>query len=475
MVYFLITAMFVGLLISISVIIYCRYRIRSLRNKLKIEMVHNSEVGNLLEIFSRNIGRAGIREVRNTDDWLSACAKYAGGLVEAESLALFEIRDNGLYPTGVFGVFPAFVKTDVQDRVNQKYVLERMKKTKIPMGQGIIGRVAQTQQAVLITRADDPELEKIEDKGHNIITLMASPMIFNGNCVGVICAVNNRKKTDEPFDADQFRRLKFISNKIVLLQNITTSYGRLSEQERLKQELDFTRTLQRSLLPKNVPDWGRFKIGAATRPAKIVSGDFYDFIEIDKDRMLVVIGDAVGKGIPACMIMSMTHSFIRANISRFTTLKDLLLDVNENLHRDTVSGQYVTLGICLLNRKESTMEYARAGHTDLLLFSRNHIRVIYPDGAGLGLLPSELADFDTFCIEFTPDMEIMMFTDGINEALNLNDEQFGMKKLKDNFMQSCLANDMPLDTVHRLISEVDDFSEGVDQTDDQTVVVIRHL
>ena len=249
----------------------------------------------------------------------------------------------------------------------------------------------------------------------------------------------------------------------------------MSKQQRLMQELEFARNLQSSLLPKSFPAWGDFKIHAFTRASKEVSGDFYDFVELDNDRMLVVVGDACGKGIPACMIMAMTRSFIRANINRFTNLKDLLEEVNDNLFRDTGDGQYITIGACLLNRKESTLEYARAGHTELLIYVRNHIRTIKPDGAALGLLPSELADFDTFCIEFTPDMEILLFTDGINEAVSPLGEQYNVDRIKDNFMRSASAREMPSESIKRLMNELDEFTLQTEQADDQTVVIIRHL
>lgn len=305
---------------------------------------------------------------------------------------------------------------------------------------------------------------------------MAAPLISKGATVGIVCAVDSRSNPDAPFTAAQFGHLQFVADQIVLAHLISKAYSDRSTQQRLAQELDFARVIQRSLLPKDFPAWGRFRIHASTRASKEVSGDFYDFIPIDENRMLVVVGDASGKGIPACMIMSMTRSFIRANIDRFTTLHDLLIELNDNLYRDAGDGRYITLGICLLNQKESTLEFARAGHTELLIYIHNHIRTIHPKGAGLGLLPSELAEFDTFRIEFNPDMEILMFSDGINEAVSPFGEQFGINRIRERFMESCLANSSPEDAVNNLMNSVSEFTEHPnDLSDDQTVVIIRHL
>jgi sigma-B regulation protein RsbU (phosphoserine phosphatase) len=185
--------------------------------------------------------------------------------------------------------------------------------------------------------------------------MLAVPLINDGKISGVMCAVNN-KNAAQPFSQEQFRRFKFIASQVVLAQNMIQVYSTLSEQQRISQELNFARNLQLSLIPKDIPVWGKFQIRAFTRASKEVSGDFYDFVQIDKNRLLVVIGDACGKGIPACMIMAMTRAFIRASIGRFTTLKALLQELNTNLYRDTSEGRYITLACCLIDKEESTIE-----------------------------------------------------------------------------------------------------------------------
>lgn len=461
----------VCLLIASLTAVCERVRISILRKRLESLMYNSAETNSFLNLFYKNINDA--------DKLMNTAARYVADLVEAQSVCIFVLEGEYLNAAGIAGVFPllrranSYVSPYVMTK--KKYVLNVIRKEKIRMGEGIIGSVAQSMNPVLITNSKDSKIASLES--HNSVpiqTLMAVPMIFEGSCTGVICAVNNRRDPDNPFDADQFERLKFIKGHIVLAQDILKSYENLSRQQRLNQELDFARNLQRSLLPDGFPDWGHFEIRAFTRASKEVSGDFYDFIEIDQDRLLVVIGDACGKGIPACMIMAMTRTFIRAHIDRFTSLRQLLLQLNENLYRDTSAERYITLGVCLLNRKESTLEFARAGHTELLLYIRNHIRCINPEGAGLGLLPAELAEFDTFCVEFTPDMQIMMFTDGINEALSPFGEQFGVEQIKQNFMNSCLDNVAPEVSIRRLLRTLDDFTErSNDQADDQTVVIIR--
>ncbi|MGE4301830.1 MAG: PP2C family protein-serine/threonine phosphatase, partial [Victivallaceae bacterium] len=117
------------------------------------------------------------------------------------------------------------------------------------------------------------------------------------------------------------------------------------------------------------------------------------------------------------------------------------------------------------------VEYARAGHTDLFLYALNHMRTFYPDGAGLGVLPNEFAAFDTISFELRRGSTMMMFSDGLSEALNEDNEEFGVERLKQVFADSCHDRDTLEMTVNRVLEAVRRFSS--DQADDQTMILVR--
>ena len=186
---------------------------------------------------------------------------------------------------------------------------------------------------------------------------------------------------------------------------------------------------------------------------------------------MIVIGDACGKGVPACLLASMTRSFIRAAAEHFTSLEALLREVNRNLYRDTDAERFVTLGCCLLDKKHGLMEYARAGHTELIYFIRNHIRRLFPDGTGLGILPDEFATFDTICLQMPPGMSLLLYSDGITEALDYSGEEFGVDRLADEFEMRCNAQMSVEEVIDALMDVVNDFEP--DQHDDRTAILIR--
>ena len=467
--FWIITGLLVLLLLVGLFALYQRIKIILLRSKLESAIHTNAQTSTYLNMFSR-----GVRQTEDKSEWMRVTAKYLSDLIQADSVCVYLYRDGAFYPSGMTPHYPLQLSRPLPCDLSDPAAVENAK-TAAPndLAELILSTVL-AHESLLIGDPRHPLLMKITHT-ETVKTFIAVPMIYEKALVGIICASNSSAPYRKFFTQEQINRLNLLTGPVILARNILEMYDRLSQQQRISQELEFARTLQRSLLPPDCPQWGGFSIQAVSRAAKEVSGDFYDFVEIDSNRLLVVIGDACGKGIPACLIMAMTRSFIRANIPHFTTLKALLFELNDNLFRDMGDGRYITLAVCLLNKKENTLEYARAGHTELIFYVRNHIRSINPNGAGLGLFPSELTEYDTFNTQFGPEMSIIMFTDGINEAENADGEQFGIQRIKDCFMKSCVAQESPREAVAKIMDSVDRFAPANKEQDDRTVVVISPL
>lgn len=440
----------------------------ALKRKIRDVMHQKAEINNFLSLFSKSL-----KTVEEIDNSMNTTARYIADLIEAESVCIFEAEGNYLRGVGVCGVFPLPSTSNDYAMTKPKYILDTLKRERVTIGEGLIGEIAASRAPFFLEDAsEDP---RVDDycSFTRIYTIMAIPMIRDAKLTGVIVAVNTR--TGTAFSLEQFSRFKFISSQVTLAQDLVRVYSNLSEQQRIEQELEFARQLQASQLPKAFPSWGQFEVHSFTRSSKEVNGDFYDFVTIDDDRLLIVIGDACGKGIPACMITAMTRSFIRAAAEHFTTLEAMLFELNNNLFRDTDEERFVTLACCLLDKRGSLLEYVRAGHTELMTFVRGHIRKIFPDGTGLGLLPNELSTFDTINLEFSKKMSIMLFSDGITEALNPEGEEFGVERLQMVYEDSLQNNDQPDVTITRITEAIDDFSGNLAQLDDQTIVIIKHV
>ena len=445
----------------------CGHRCTHLLRDLDHANSRLREITSFLDRFS-----TGLQSEEGVAGAMHAAAHHVAEQTDAEAVAIYEIGEEGLRAVGVCGAYPLIHSTNRLLFSKHHHLFAALSREIIKEGSGFLGQVAAERQALLVPDASkDERFAEYPDHGR-LHSIMATPLTRDGNLVGIVCAATSRRSPRMPFSAQQFERLKLLSQQVIMVSNLVHVYGEISRRERLDQELGFARQLQMSLLPPAFPAWGDFTVDAYTRSAKEVDGDFYDFVEIDDDRLLVIIGDACGKGIPACMLTAMIRSFVRSMIDNITTLGDLLRDLNDKLNRDTDADRFITVGCCLLDKKNNTVEFGRAGHTDLICFVHDHLRLFSPDGTGLGILPSDFASFDTICLAFEPGTTLLMFSDGLSEAVNKENEEFGIERLKQTFAQACRSGLSSKNVIDQLINTV--VAYEVEQADDQTVVLIRH-
>ena len=461
--------LFAFILVLISFCVYRYKKYKFCNSRLKESLHRIAETNNFMSLFSENLG--SLHGISNS---MNRTASYVADIIGAQSVCILRVEGDYLCVSGVIGAFPLTATSQKYKYAKPRYIKDVLMRDRFRIDQSLLGRVAREKKSIFIKDAMNDD--SIPNNGVvPIDSLMATPLIHEGKVTGVICAINNRRQS-KTFTDYQYNRFRFMASQVVIAQNFVQVYSNLAEQQRINQELVFARQLQASLLPRSFPAWDNYIINSFTRSAKEVSGDFFDFVEIDENRLLIVVGDACGKGVPACMIMAMTRSFIRSNIARFTTLKDLLEELNYNLYNDIEDERFITLACCLIDKKESTVEYARAGHTPMFMFVRNHIREFNPHGVALGMLPSEFASFDTVSFEFTPGSSIFLFTDGINEQINAENEEFGINRLREAYELSAKKTDSSKSIINSILKSLDEFvgDETIPQADDQTMVIIRN-
>lgn len=454
--------LFLLLLITILVLVIAWRKRGAMLNQA---VRQQTEIDHFLDLFSRSL-----RSADELSDSMDQAAKYIAELIMAESVCIYRLEDERLYVAGVSGKYPLSQLTiDMNENTPDEIYKQALREEDIAEGEGFIGRTASRRRPILLPQARHDEhlsefpMERLPEQ------VMAVPVFRGEELSGVICATANTNWG--VFNTEKLGQLQFVASQVRLIQDLEDSYKVRSAQERLNQELGFARQLQASLLPDAVPDWEKFAVYAKTNSAKEVNGDFYDFVQVDEDRLLIVLGDACGKGVPACLLASMTRSFIRAAVEHFTTLEAMLREVNRNLYRDTDAERFVTLACCLLDKKNGLLEYARAGHTELIYFIRGHIRRLLPEGTALGILPDEFATFDTFCVQMPAGMSVLLYSDGITEALNFDSEEFGVNRLVDDFENRCNGNMSVEEVLDGLFDAVSVFEP--EQHDDRTAIMIR--
>ena len=391
--------------------------------------------------------------------------------IDAESVCIYEFRNDVFTGAGIHGNYPLIHGFKNTPLTTRQHLIEALHNENIVAGVGFPGFLLVSKEPVLIPDAkSDLRFNRFSDR-QALGSVMAVPLLQDGSVAGIVCAVGNKKHPGHSFSTQQFESLRRLSGEIRMVQTLVQVYLEINRRDRIDQELHLTRQIQNSLLPASFPVWGDFTIDAKTRSAKEVNGDYYDFVEIDNDRLLVIIGDACGKGVPACMLTAMTRSFARSMANSFTTLPEFLAELNKKLFNDTQGDRFITVGCCLLDRRCSLLEFGRAGHSAIVTHVHNHIRIIKPDGTALGIMPGEFASYETLCVSLDPGSTAMMYTDGMTEAINSFEEEFGTGRLIDAFSESCKKRTENAEIISDLTNAVMSFER--EQADDQTVVLIH--
>ena len=195
-----------------------------------------------------------------------------------------------------------------------------------------------------------------------------------------------------------------------------------------------------------------------------MGGDWYDYIPLPEGRMAIVLGDVSGKGMPAALLMSAVRGIVRSVAPLANGPGEVLARVNQMLLDDVPTGRYVTMIYAVLDPAHRTLSFASAGHPWPLLCHGTGVRPLHTDaGLPLGLLPSE---FTGHTVKLCRDFRLLLYTDGISEALNCEDQEFGSARL----YEFVAAHDC---SVSQLMKSIQEFSGQCGQKDDATVILLR--
>ena len=240
-------------------------------------------------------------------------------------------------------------------------------------------------------------------------------------------------------------------------------------EKRIEQELEFAHTIQNSALPKNFNFPRRdFEVYATMDPAKEVGGDFYDFFFIDHDKLVLVIADVSGKGIPAALFMMRAKTAIRGLAETGQSPSEILYRANNALCEGNDAEMFVTVWLGIIDLSTGKMQCASAGHEYPVLMRANMSYDYVRDKHGLVLAAMEGMKFKEYELDFHPGDKLFIYTDGIPEALNTEVEQYGPDRLLA--VLNKVRNKPMTETLPAVRKDIADFAAGADQFDDITMM-----
>lgn len=336
---------------------------------------------------------------------------------EASSLMLTEEESGDLVfevATGVVG-----------RKVKEKYRVER--------GKGIAGWVAEHQQPLLIADAYsdsrfNPDFDR--ETGFRTRSVLCIPLKVKGRLIGVATILNRQEEgAAGVFDAEDEEIFGLLCDQVAVAIENAKLHARLLEKQRLERDLELAKTIQLSFLPQRCPEAPGLELAARNEPALNIGGDIYDFHAVG-DRLALVVGDVSGKGISAALYMARLISDLRHVASGSQDPSEILARTSNLLEQRSTSGMFVTLLYVLYDPASRGFQFANGGHHPLLC-RRADGRIEYlntPAGSPLGILPD--MRFPSATGELEVGDLLLMFTDGIIEAPDTDDAQFGYERLE---------------------------------------------
>src|SRR6202140_495071 len=469
-----------GLLIAcLAAWVYTLLRLRRSIRRLERSQEEIQVEETLVFDFLHGLGEAFSETIRPAD-LHRLIVEGATRVLDAQGGALYLTDRTGtkLVPTFVSKGCPPLVDVPLhilQQTAGTPAALENFLRIhNVENGEGVLGRVWQTATPLCLNEfSEAPELAKLRDSSLGATSVMVAPLLYAKQNMGVLALTNSRMGA--PFSQNDFVVFKSITEQSAFALYNAIIYSEANEKKRLDHDLEIARDIQRILLPAEAPSVSGFEISGMNVPARQVSGDYFDYIKVDDERLGVAIADVSGKGVPASLIMAICRSVLRSQATGNPSPSDVLQKVNRQLYPDIKEDMFISMAYVILDHVGHSVTLSRAGHDAPILYRRadDSVTMIKPPGMVLGIDSGSVFDRITgdFALSLERDDCLLLYTDGVTEALDVNGDEFGFDR-----MIQCVHASAPEGApalIARIIEELRRFVGAQPQNDDITLIAIR--
>jgi sigma-B regulation protein RsbU (phosphoserine phosphatase) len=401
----------------------------------------------------------------------------------AMSACIFEARpDNTLKGIAVEGLFPPQRK--IRDSVTRKLVtraqfLESILKSETyKMGEGLIGQVAKSRRALLISDArNDPRIVQHEDPALQIRSFIVTPVLFQGELIAVLAVAN--PSDGLAFNETDFSLVQSLAEQVGLAVHNSDAMQLQIDKNKLDLDIELASNIQGLLLPKSFPPADHIAFASHYTPAQKVGGDLYDVFALDEKTIAFAIADVSGKGISASILMAICQTHLRHCSKQHRSPSKVLSCINAAMEHTMQRDMFITMVYAVIDLETEKLTLARAGH-ELPLFYDQHTKggldvgSVQSPGMAVGMVPPEIFNSiikDT-TIHFGKDDALLLYTDGVTESTNQDGEEYGSTRLTEllrNHGDKCAE-----EIIEQTLDSVNRFSQGTGQADDLTLIAIKH-
>jgi sigma-B regulation protein RsbU (phosphoserine phosphatase) len=330
----------------------------------------------------------------------------------------------------------------------------------LKIGKGMVGYAASTGQMHYAPDVrQDPYYISCEE---STLSEVAIPLHVEGQLVGVFTASHTKL---DAFSACQLRLLQALCSDVaVAVHNARRFQQEQKQREEMTREAREARLIQQALLPKASPSVAGFTVSGLSIPVGAVGGDWYDFIPMDKGRWGLVLADVSGKGTAAALLMSATRGILRSLAEAACSPGEVLTKLNRLLVEDFPAGRFVTMIYGVLDPEKRTLSFANAGHLRPLLITGTSAQFLDVErGIPLGLGPGGFSEVE---VNLPVGSRLVFYSDGITEAENPADEEYGLARLQEHFSRTDAS-------AESLLDDVRSFANGAGLRDDASVILVK--
>ena len=470
------TGIIAGLAVALSlafVVIFRRQRakiaaLEAARAKIQLEETRVFD-------FLHGLGVA-LSEAARPDDLHRLIVEGALRILDAQGGALYiaDRKSGQLRPGFVSKQCPALFEVPAQTASSPETLHSYLRLHAIAPWDGVLGLAWKGAEPIVLS-GDDSRLDisKGKSTAPRPAAVLIAPLVYADQKLGLL--VIARSASGAEFLAGEFQIFKAITEQSAFALYSVLILAEAAEKRRLDQDLQVAREIQRILLPSNAPEVAGYQISGINIPAQQVSGDYYDYIEVDGTHCGVAIADVSGKGVPASLIMAMCRSVLRSHAGGQHSASAALRQVNAQIFPDIKEDMFISMAYAILDSESSVVTLSRAGHDAPLLYRAKDgtVSKINPPGMALGIDSGDVFNRVTgdFSLPLEPGDCLILYTDGVTESLDKNGEEFGMENVIKSIQASAPEGASALIT--KLTDDLRAFVGVHPQNDDITLIAIR--
>lgn len=328
----------------------------------------------------------------------------------------------------------------------------------------LIEKLSYEAISLIITKDNTQLIDSTQELGISLII----PLEIKNKITGLMVCGDRLTKT--PFTEDEIEFLQSLGSiAAISLENIKL-FREMIEKQKIEEDIRIAREIQKNLFPKSFPQSNAFELFGMNLPSKKVGGDYFDCFRISDDKLLILISDVVGKGIPASLIMSNLQAMIKTIASKNFEIKEATKDINNLMKKNLTTGNFITFFWGILDEQKRTLEYVNAGHNPPFLIRQEQIKKLDKGGIILGILEAS-SPYESEIVKLQTGDLICLYTDGFIEATDQNENEFS----EERFIESLIKyNNYPPEIItNKLIDDVLTFSSNKSELDDLTILLIK--